>query len=815
MEPGTLIVTKYPSKPASDGELLFQAGEVLRYMDQSGDWSYGESLMTGRQGWYDPKICTQVCPPLPTSTTGRKDKQRKIMSDILNVEKEYLSQQKTFIDVVVKQLLLRDNSFKRSLMNDPAIAVCINLVQDIQHASEIFLNELQTSKSYREIADCYKRFAPSIQLFAQFASENSNALNVLKLQEKAVSKFLDAHPLPNEVSMEYCFIMPLQHFKKYQVNLESYVNLGDISEVGFLDLVVALSSVIVQTEEVEMRLKDEESNLQLLNIQNQFSGNAAIFKQGRRLVKEGYAERIRMINNQLNSKVYYIHLFNDCLLYSAKKSATIGPPFKLHKSFELISLSCMISEESEYDMKNVISLTSKKDGEVLAAFHFQDEVEMMDWFKTINSLLVAEVASKGKRQQRQSIAAVTSIPGVNPSSLGPRASCVYSFLQAEIPSADSINKMYCILIKPLISSSKGASLVMGTFAEDGDNAEATSDHSQEATKQLTRSQMQQVTEALQQADVQVFLRAGEGLALSLQHFCTSIEAQCKAANWSEQLSIGAIFSSSSANSLYNQYKSYASGQEAFLRLMNKLSVFQSFYKDTEAVLTNGRGKLDERIDFVRGRVDFYLKFIRELSLVTPVGHVDQKPLAQALDNLIKEASEVSEVIKNRKNFDRLLAIQEQFVSVNVFGPDPFIQKLASFDRVHIKEGDLKKVCRKKNKTFKFWLFNDYLVYGEPLGANTYKFNRAIELSKCTIAEHKSNEIKNAFEIFGTEKSFIVIAGSANLQQEWILAISAAIEAIKPAQGTGSISAVAPLWVPDSGSDKCNICQQVMIFYAYR
>ena len=31
--------------------------------------------------------------------------------------------------------------------------------------------------------------------------------------------------------------------------------------------------------------------------------------------------------------------------------------------------------------------------------------------------------------------------------------------------------------------------------------------------------------------------------------------------------------------------------------------------------------------------------------------------------------------------------------------------------MHIYTGDLKKVCRKNNKTFRFWLFNDYLCYG--------------------------------------------------------------------------------------------------------
>jgi len=808
MEPGTLLVTKYPSKPLSDGELLFMADEVLRFVDESGDWSFGESLTTGRQGWFDMKLCHKVCPPLNTGLGTKKDKQKKIMFDILNEEKQYIATQENFIDIVVKQLLLRDNAFKRSLMNDAAVAVCITLIQDIHTSSQIFLSELLTCKTYQNIANCYQRFAPSIQLFAQFASENSNALNVFKLQEKAVNKFLNTVQLPEDLTMEYCFIMPLQHFKKYQTNLEAYVLLGDATENGFLDLILALNSVVSQTEEVDLRLKDEESNLQLLNIQNQFSGASAIFKQGRRLIKEGYADRIRVQNDVTSCKQYYIHLFNDCLLYSTKKSASLGSPFKLHKSFDLVTLNCFLVAESEYEMKNVISLVSKKDSDILAAFHFLDESEVTEWYKAISSLLVSESTVKSKRQQRQSIAAVTTIPGVNPSALGPRASCVYSFLQTEIPFADSIWQMSSVLIKPLINSSKGAVLVLGSIEQHGETPEVNAEvQEQVKTIPLSRSQMQQVIEALQLADVQVFLRSAEGLALSLQDFCASIESQCKSASWSEQIAIGSIFSSSSANSLCNQYKSYASGQEAFLRIMRG-SLFQPFYREAENLLTSGKGNLMERIDFIRGRVDYYLRFIRELSLVTPVGHSDQKAVSAALNSLIVEANDVSEVIKNRKNFEKLLDIQNLFISVNVFGPDPFVQKIASFDRVYIREGDLKKVCRKKNKTFKFWLFNDYLIYGESLGNNSYSFHRSIDLSKCTISEHKSNELQNAFEIFGTEKSFIVIAGSSTIQKDWISSISNAIEALRPKERTASIAAVAPLWVPDSGSDNCSICHQV-------
>lgn len=68
------------------------------------------------------------------------------------------------------------------------------------------------------------------------------------------------------------------------------------------------------------RLADEESNLQLLNLQNQFVGNATIFKQGRRLLKEGLLERVKVNNGSPDYKIYYGHLFNDCFMYSQRSA---------------------------------------------------------------------------------------------------------------------------------------------------------------------------------------------------------------------------------------------------------------------------------------------------------------------------------------------------------------------------------------------------------------------------------------------------------------------------------------------------------------
>ena len=129
----------------------------------------------------------------------------------------------------------------------------------------------------------------------------------------------------------------------------------------------------------------------------------------------------------------------------------------------------------------------------------------------------------------------------------------------------------------------------------------------------------------------------------------------------------------------------------------------------------------------------------------------------------------------RNNYNKLLSIQDQLVSGQVFGAVyPAMLDLASRHRVFIKEIDLKKVCRKSNKVFHFWLFNDCLIYGCLLESGQYLFHRKIDLVTCTILVYNSLVYKHALEISGADKSFIVMAANEYDQTQWMTHVLAAI-----------------------------------------
>jgi hypothetical protein len=94
---------------------------------------------------------------------------------------------------------------------------------------------------------------------------------------------------------------------------------------------------------------------------------------------------------------------------------------------------------------------------------------------------------------------------------------------------------------------------------------------------------------------------------------------------------------------------------------------------------------------------------------------------------------VSRILKPRQAFEELLQIQASLIvprdyymgltSADEGGDggggsqgmshaqkEAFVHQLASPDRKLLLQGDLIKICKKKDLLYRFWLFNDFLIY---------------------------------------------------------------------------------------------------------
>ena len=488
--------------------------------------------------------------------------------------------------------------------------------------------------------------------------------------------------------------------------------------------------------------------------------------------------------------------------------------FKVHGTIELKGAIFQTHEIG--GTKSGFSLASKDNPEKFDHFKLSTEEEALDWFPVIIHHI--EQLKKAKRaEKRTSIMtkAPINIPGVDVSKLGPRCSLIYKFLINEMQFAEALVAMNITLIQPLIDASKGAVLSAVANSRSAGSTELSgngSDNLYDSRAATTsKYQSQLITDALQDPDVLIFLRAAEGISHGVRDFVKSLESICVGAKWNENIVVGNFFVSASALALYDQFKSYASGQQAMVRVLKNPN-FAQFQKDAEIFLANVPGKLQEKLELPRKRIMFYHSVISDLQKVTGGNHPDHSSINLALEKIALVDSEITELIKLKENFEKLLEIQASLITM---GNEPVVQKLVTMERKFLKEGDLKKVCRRKNKTFRFWLFHDYLIYASALGGDTYTFNRALELNKCTVAAHTSSDVKNAFEIYGAEKSFVVIAPTQTVCDEWIEAIKTASQSLRAARGESEIQESAPLWTPDHNSDNCTQCNKVRflcVFY---
>lgn len=121
----------------------------------------------------------------------------------------------------------------------------------------------------------------------------------------------------------------------------------------------------------------------------------------------------------------------------------------------------------------------------------------------------------------------------------------------------------------------------------------------------------------------------------------------------------------------------------------------------------------------------------------------------------KVAAENNEAIRRRESKDVIMRIMTSLQGATR------VNLLDVPTRVFKREGEMERQCRRAKKTFKFWLFNDKLLYGEEVTTvvaqtSMYSLNREIDLIECRVSHVTSGEdVERAFQIQSPAKSFKV------------------------------------------------------------
>ncbi|XP_010627525.1 FYVE, RhoGEF and PH domain-containing protein 6 [Fukomys damarensis] len=218
-------------------------------------------------------------------------------------------------------------------------------------------------------------------------------------------------------------------------------------------------------------------------------------------------------------------------------------------------------------------------------------------------------------------------------------------------------------------------------------------------------------------------------------------------------------------------------------------------------------KLVQRIPQYQLLLTGYLKNLLEDS-------GEYRDTQDALAVVIEVANHANDSMKQGDNFQKLMRIQ-----CSLSGHQEILQP----GRVFLKEGVLRKLSRKVMQPRMFFLFNDVLLYTTPLQSGMYKLNSMLSLAGMKVRKPCQEAYQNELKIESVERSFILSASSARERDEWLAAISGAIDehtkkritfcpgrsldetdAERQEEAT-PLGSKAPIWVPDTRATMCMIC----------
>ncbi|XP_064198603.1 FYVE, RhoGEF and PH domain-containing protein 6 [Anguilla rostrata] len=193
---------------------------------------------------------------------------------------------------------------------------------------------------------------------------------------------------------------------------------------------------------------------------------------------------------------------------------------------------------------------------------------------------------------------------------------------------------------------------------------------------------------------------------------------------------------------------------------------------------------------------------------------DFKDTQSALGIVKEVANHANDIMKQGDNFQKLMQVQ-----YSLTGHHEIVQP----GRVFLKEGTLMKLSRKVMQPRMFFLFNDTMLYTTPVPSGQYKLNCMLSLAGMKVSKPTQEAYQNELNIESVERSFILSASSATERDEWLEAISKAMEdytrkkitffcskSQEEAGGGGGdsgapLGAKAPIWIPDLRATMCMIC----------
>ncbi|KAG3216994.1 hypothetical protein PC129_g12162 [Phytophthora cactorum] len=139
---------------------------------------------------------------------------------------------------------------------------------------------------------------------------------------------------------------------------------------------------------------------------------------------------------------------------------------------------------------------------------------------------------------------------------------------------------------------------------------------------------------------------------------------------------------------------------------------------------------------------------------------------KAMGDIHLLVNDMKETIQVRQKSEKLDSVIQRIQRAHLY-----LKNSTTF----IHEGDLTKKCRSRNQLYRFFLFNDQLLYADKSMTGKWSPHNSLRLKLTRISNISDGVLlKNAFQIQNPVKAFVVFADSATSKAEWMRLIDDAI-----------------------------------------
>ena len=828
---GLRALESYPGS-ADGAELAFDAGMTIVVLSKEEDWLFGEC--NGAQGWFSPAYgetvwltATQVGEALecgfvsedgagPASRqdpyAGMSDEERfgvmgHVVVDLLAEEDAYIDRMEKFVDSFISPVERRDEPFKRRLLEIPSIVVALSLVKEIRDAHVDLRQGIpaagdapkggETDEQWLlKVANSFQAFAPFLELYADFCAGYSEAVESFARIGGPLGAYLNKAPLAPPLTLEEYLELPVSRYRKYCEVLDALQGIARGTSAGasaVSALERASDAVQSQTLDIDARMEATEARLELLQLQSQFLGNVDLYLPERRFVMSLKCHKYNAQKGK--EKPVTLHLFNDAITISTGTTS-----FKLWKVVALRELTCINGFIPEGRPR--IELVSL--GRTTALY--VEDAQYMDVFVEAAKSFEAEAKDPEKIAAARARAALAAggdrngggqpavephlspevlLPASDIDALSRRARIIRSFMTREWDTAECYAIFLRAVAGPFLSLAEGNG--RGGQADVLRNRHGTSRlriiGDALGSKGSKRRKHEAQAATLQNSPGLASLRVVAKLESLSRELYRDLAVAVSEQGLSDDLEVAPIFAAIVPR--LRAYENYATSYVALQGLIANpeyaaiVGRAESIVRKTSEEMVESKvlptigGTVKGLLQLPLGAIPMYASQLEVLVRATPDDHPDADALAKLNDRMHALAQTLSKSMRSMQNIAKLEAIRDTLVK----GPfkDDVLETLVTAERTFLKEGLLWKQSAertRKPRKFAFWLFNDMLIYGEPLTYGYYRYSRHLKLSEVAIS--KLVLPLHGVEVRSEEKTVVLITNSEGEQEEWYADVSKAI-----------------------------------------